>query len=83
MLGCHNDPLATLGTPLGGTTLLHMCIDYDEMEIAQWLIARGIEVDIKAAIDVDGFGGHTALAVPLLELHGFLKLFYSFTSAFG
>ena len=60
-LGCHNDPLATLGTPLGGTTLLHMCIDYDEMEIAQWLIARGMDVDIKAAIDVDGFGGHTPL----------------------
>jgi len=60
-LGCHNDPLATLGTPLGGTALLHMCIDYDEMEIAQWLIARGMEVDIKAAVDVDGFGGHTPL----------------------
>lgn len=60
-LGCHNDPLATFGTPLGGTTLLHMCIDYDEMEIAQWLVAHGMDVDIKAAIDVDGFGGHTAL----------------------
>src|SRR5690348_16442064 len=30
-LGCHKDPLATFGTPLAGTTLLHMCIDYDEM----------------------------------------------------
>jgi hypothetical protein len=60
-LGCHEDPLATLGTPLAGTTLLHMCVDYDEMEIAQWLIARGMEVDIKADIDADGFGGHTPL----------------------
>jgi hypothetical protein len=60
-LGCHNDPLATVGTPLGGTTLLHMCIDYDEMEIAQWLIARGMDVNIKAAVDADGFGGHTPL----------------------
>lgn len=60
-LGCHNDPLATLGTPLAGTTLLHMCVDYDEMEIAQWLIARGMEVDIKADIGADGFGGHTPL----------------------
>jgi hypothetical protein len=38
-----------------------MCVDYDEMEIAQWLIARGMEVDIKADIDADGFGGHTPL----------------------
>lgn len=60
-LGCHNDPLATLGTPLAGTTLLHMCVDYDEIEIAQWLIARGMKVDIQAAVDADGFGGHTAL----------------------
>lgn len=60
-LGCHNDPLATLGTPLAGTGLLHMCIDYDEIEIAQWLIARGMKVDIEAAVDADGFGGHTPL----------------------
>jgi len=60
-LGCHKDPLATFGTPLAGTTLLHMCIDYDEMEIAQWLIARGMDVNIKAAVDADGFGGHTPL----------------------
>ena len=60
-LGCHKDPLATFGTPLAGTTLLHMCIDYDEMEIAQWLIARGMDVDIKATVDADGFGGHTPL----------------------
>ena len=42
-LGCHNDPLATFGTPLAGTTLLHMCIDYDEMEIALWLIDCGVD----------------------------------------
>ena len=60
-LGCHNDPLATFGTPLGGTTLLHMCVDYDEMEIAEWLIARGMDVDSKAAVDAEGFGGHTSL----------------------
>src|SRR5437899_10897091 len=31
-LGCHEDPLATQGTPLAGTTLLHMYADYDELE---------------------------------------------------
>ena len=53
--------LATQGTPLAGTTLLHMCADYDELEIARWLLERGMDVDAKAAIDDDGFGGHTVL----------------------
>jgi hypothetical protein len=60
-LGCHDEVLATHGTPLGGATLLHMCVDYDEMEIARWLISRGMDVNAKASIDQDGFGGHTAL----------------------
>jgi hypothetical protein len=60
-LGCHDDVLATQGTPLRGTTLLHLCADYDELEIAQWLIAKGMDVNARAAVDADGFGGHTAL----------------------
>lgn len=60
-LRCHADPLATQGTPLAGTTLLHLCVDYDEIDIAKWLLARGMNVDERAAIDADGFGGHTAL----------------------
>ena len=60
-LGCHDEVLATHGTPLAGATLLHMCVDYDEMEIAQWLLDRGMDVNAKAAVDHDGFGGHTAL----------------------
>jgi hypothetical protein len=60
-LGCHDEVLATHGTPLAGATLLHMCVDYDEMEIARWLLARGMNADARAAVDADGFGGHTAL----------------------
>jgi ankyrin repeat protein len=60
-LGCHDEVIATHGTPLAGATLLHMCVDYDEMEIAKWLIAQGMNVDTTAAVDVSGFGGHTAL----------------------
>lgn len=60
-MGCHDEVQATHGTPLAGTTLLHMCIDYDEMEIAQWLLRQGMNVDAKAAVDAEGFGGHTAL----------------------
>jgi ankyrin repeat protein len=60
-LGCHDEVLATQGTPLAGATLLHMCVDYDEIEIARWLLERGMDPNAKAAVDKDGFGGHTAL----------------------
>ena len=60
-MGCNDEVLATHGTPLGGATLLHMCCDYDELEIAKWLIARGADVNARAAVDADGFGGHTPL----------------------
>lgn len=59
--GCHDEVLATQGTPLAGTTLLHVCADYDELEIARWLIERGMDVNVRAAVNLDGFGGHTAL----------------------
>jgi ankyrin repeat protein len=61
-LGCHADhSLALHGTPLAGTTLLHICVDFDEIEIARWLIDHGADVNAKAEIDADGFGGHTPL----------------------
>ncbi len=60
-LGCHDEVMATHGTPLAGTTLLHLCVDYDEIEIARWLLDHGMNVDKRAAVDSDGFGGHTAL----------------------
>ena len=61
-LGCHVDEtLALHGTPLAGSTLLHLCVDTDEIEIARWLLERGFDVNTKAAVDADGFGGHTAL----------------------
>jgi hypothetical protein len=61
-LGCHADPtLALHGTPLDGATLLHLCVDADEVEIARWMIEHGADVNARAAVDADGFGGHTAL----------------------
>jgi hypothetical protein len=38
-----------------------MCADYDEIEIARWLLERGMDPNVKADVDSDGFGGHTAL----------------------
>jgi ankyrin repeat protein len=60
-MGCRDEINATVGTPLGGTTLLHMCMDYDEQEIARWLIDHGADVNARSAIDKDGFGGYTPL----------------------
>lgn len=60
-MGCHYEVQATQGTPLKGTTLLHLCADYDEIEIARWLLEKGMDVNARAAVDEDGFGGHTAL----------------------
>lgn len=61
-LGCHADEsLALHGTPLAGSTLLHLCVDYDEVEIARWLLERGADVNARAEVDADGFGGHTPL----------------------
>jgi len=60
-MGCLDPINATVGTPLGGTTLLHMCVDYDEMEIALWLLDQGMDVNARSAVGASGFGGYTAL----------------------
>ncbi|HEX5887957.1 MAG TPA: hypothetical protein VFY61_04605 [Pyrinomonadaceae bacterium] len=66
-LGCHDEVLATQGTPLKGTTLLHLCVEWDEIEIARWLLQQGMDPNIRAAVDADGFGGHTALFCSVLS----------------
>jgi hypothetical protein len=60
-MGCGDPIDATVGTPLGGSTLLHLCVDYDELEIARWLLDRGMDVNVRSRIGVSGFGGHTPL----------------------
>src|SRR5205814_9964139 len=60
--GCSTDGRAGMHwTPIDGTTLLHLAIDFREHEIFDWLLALGAEVNARAAIDADGFGGHTPL----------------------
>jgi hypothetical protein len=61
-IGCHADhSLALHGTPLAGGALLHLCVDGDELAMARWLLQHGSDVNAKAEIDRDGFGGHTPL----------------------
>ena len=70
-LGCHEDPLATHATPLAGATLLHMCADYDELELGRWLLDHTMNVDARAAVDGGGFGGHTALFATVVSQPAF------------
>lgn len=58
-IGCHAEALPR--TTLAGATLLHIAVEFDEIEIAAWLLDHGMSADAPAAIDSDGFGGHTAL----------------------
>lgn len=61
-LGCHEDrSLALHGTPLDGSGLLHICMDFDEEPIADWLLQAGASLDFRAEKDGGGFGGHTPL----------------------
>jgi hypothetical protein len=61
-LACHDDhDLALVGVPLEGATLLHMATDYEELEIARWLLDRGMHPDARARVAADAFGGHTPL----------------------
>jgi Ankyrin repeats (many copies) len=61
-LGCGPDLSYGLhGTPLDGTTLLHICVEFDEIEIARWLIEHGADVNARAEMDGEGFGGDTPL----------------------
>ena len=60
-MGCRDPINATVGTPLGGTTLLHMCADYGEMEIAIWLLDKGMDVNARSAVGASGFGGYTTV----------------------
>jgi len=59
-LGCGTDG-GMHWTPIAGTTLLHLAIDFEERDIFDWLLARGADPNARASIDADGFGGHTPL----------------------
>jgi hypothetical protein len=60
--GCANDGKSGMHwTPIDGTTLLHLAIDFREHEVIVWLLACGADVNARATIDRDGFGGHTPL----------------------
>ncbi|MBA3405018.1 MAG: ankyrin repeat domain-containing protein [Gemmatimonadaceae bacterium] len=68
---CSREPYTAQGTPVHGTTLLHLAAYFDELEIAQWLLEHGMDPDARAATDADGFGGYTALYSTVVSQHNF------------
>jgi hypothetical protein len=68
---CATEPYTAQGTPVHGTTLLHIAAYFDEVEIAEWLLDRGMDVDARAAVDADGFGGYTALFSTVVSQRNF------------
>jgi hypothetical protein len=58
---CGCDLTGMHWTPIDGTTLLHLAVDFQEYEIFGWLLAHGADVNARAMLDQDGFGGHTPL----------------------
>jgi Ankyrin repeat len=73
-LGCRMDvfqPHVAQGTPIHGATLLHIAAYFDEIELAEWLLGRGMDPDVPAALDGNGFGGYTALFSTVVSQHNF------------
>jgi Ankyrin repeat len=68
---CAREPYTAQGTPVHGTTLLHVAAYFDEFEIAEWLLDRGMNPDAPASVDGDGFGGYTALFSTVVSQHNF------------
>jgi hypothetical protein len=68
---CSREPYTAQGTPVHGTTLLHLAAYFDELEIAEWLLERGMNPDARAATDAEGFGGYTALYSTVVSQHNF------------
>jgi hypothetical protein len=68
---CSREPYTAQGTPVHGTSLLHIAAYFDELEIAEWLLDRGMDPDARSAIDADGFGGYTALYSTVVSQHNF------------
>ena len=65
-------------TSLKGVSLLHVCAEYNSVRCAKVLLKAGLDANVWASVDREGFGGHTPLfhtvnshtnyARPMMEL---------------
>jgi hypothetical protein len=68
---CARDPHTAQGTPVHGTTLLHIAAYFDELQIAEWLLDRGMDPNVRAAVDAEGVGGYSALFSTVVSQRNF------------
>lgn len=68
---CVAGPYTAQGTPLQGATLLHIAAYFDDVEIGEWLLDRGMDPNVRAAVDADGFGGYTPLFSTVVSQRNF------------
>lgn len=48
-------------TPLYKATLLHICSEFNHVSCAEILVKRGADINAKAGVDENGFGGQTPI----------------------
>jgi hypothetical protein len=68
---CSREPYVAQGTPVHRTTLLHIAAYFDEVEIGQWLLDRGMDPNAPAATEADGIGAYTALYSTVVSQRNF------------
>jgi ankyrin repeat protein len=68
---CAENRYEAQGTPVHEVTLLHIAAYFDELEIAEWLLDRGMDPDARSRGEADGFGGYTALFSTAVSQHNF------------
>ncbi len=57
----HKTSMMCAFTPLTGASLLHVAAEYGHLQVARQLLELGTEVDPRAAVGSDGFGGQTPI----------------------
>jgi ankyrin repeat protein len=68
---CSGNPYSAQGTPIHGTTLLHLAAYFDEVELARWMLDRGANPDVVGTVDSEGFGGYTPLFSTVVSQRNF------------
>lgn len=48
-------------TPLYEASLLHICAEYNHLACAKVLVKHGVDINSKAGLDTNGFGGQTPI----------------------
>jgi hypothetical protein len=53
-----------------------MAVEFDELEIARWLLDHGMDANARAAVGRSGFGGYTALFSTVVSQPNFWMNFH-------